>query len=113
VAGSGSGEHQGDSGVLEEVLGGPEVVVQSEVPVEEGGRRLTALAIFATWRCGTRMKEGSVTGGAWHMGTAVLEAALIGGGWWLAAPRKVISRVTEQRERWGARRGGKGLGFNL
>jgi hypothetical protein len=59
------------------------------------------------------MNEASVTGVAWHTGTAMLEAALISGGWWLAAPREVGSRVTEQSERWGAQRGGKGLGFDL
>jgi hypothetical protein len=81
--------------------------------VEEGGGRLTTSAIFRVRRCGSRMNESSITGVAWRTGTAVLEAALIGDRWWLAVPRGVGLRVTEQSEQWGARRGGEGIGFDL
>jgi hypothetical protein len=101
---------QGGGGLVRE---GPEVAIHGEVLVEEGGGRLTASAIFGVQRCLSRLNEGLVTGVAWHMGTVVLEATLIGSRWWLAVPRRVGSRATEQSERWGARRGGEGIGFDL
>jgi hypothetical protein len=100
-----SGKRHGPQGGGSWVGEGPEAAVHGEVPVEEGGGRLTASAIFRARRCGSRMNEGLVTGVTWLIGMAMLEAALIGSRWWLAVPRGVGSRAIEQSKWWGARRG--------